>query len=310
MIYIKLEEENNCFFEEDIFIKTVNRFKKIFNKIKIEKIENIGINQIRTMVIIKNVRNKTLQKLTEYIKQNCVNLVCLSDNLLINSKFIGFIKNENVRILDGRWLYKHLIGNIVDYISNCKNEKIDFQEISILTHDINRIVISTIKELALKVRALNVLTDKEKMFRNIEKELYSEYGIILNMNNNYKRSLTKSDIIINFDFTEEELIRYNLPKNACIINLERKIELDSKKFEGISTNFYEITMPSRYIKSLIILKGFNTENLYESFIYKNTSPENIKNEILKDKVNIISLIGKNGIIRKKEFQNISKKVIN
>ena len=110
MIYIKLEEENNCFFEEDIFIKTVNRFKKIFNKIKIEKIENIGINQIRTMVIIKNVRNKTLQKLTEYIKQNCVNLVCLSDNLLINSKFIGFIKNENVRILDGRWLYKHLIG--------------------------------------------------------------------------------------------------------------------------------------------------------------------------------------------------------
>ena len=148
------------------------------------------------------------------------------------------------------------------------------------------------------------------MFRNIEKELYSEYGIILNMNNNYKRSLTKSDIIINFDFTEEELIRYNLPKNACIINLERKIELDSKKFEGISTNFYEITMPSRYIKSLIILKGFNTENLYESFIYKNTSPENIKNEILKDKVNIISLIGKNGIIRKKEFQNISKKVIN
>ena len=309
MFYIKLEE-NSIYPEEFNFIKIINKIKNRFNKIEIKKIDCIVINQVRDLLIIKDLSNKTLKKISEYIRINCENFVCLSDNLSINKRFIEFIKNENVQIVDGRWLYKYLVGDIVDYISNCKKEKVEFQEISILTHDINQIVINTIRELALRVKILNVLTDKENRFGNLEKELYSEYGIILNMNNNYKRSLIKSDIIINFDFTEKEIIKYNLAKKSCIVNLERRVNIDSKILEGINIYFFEISIPSKYLQSLIHLKGFNTETLYESFIYKNTSFNNIKNELLNDKINIISLIGVNGRIRKKEFQNISKKVAN
>ena len=310
MIYIKLEEANKSIYEEYYFSRIINKVKKRFNKLKIKQIDNIEGSKIRTLVIIKDISNKTLKKISEYIRQNCINAACLSDNLLANNIFMEYKEKENIRIFDGRWLYKYLIGNIIDYILKCKNEIIDYQEISILTHDINRLVVSTIKEIALKVKAINVITDKEYLYRKLEKELYSEYGIILNMNNNYKRSLIKSDIIINFDFSKEDISKYFLPQKTCIINLERKIIADSKAFDGIIINSYEITMPSKYIKSLIFLKDFSTEILYESFIYKNTSFENIKKEILNDKVNIISLIGKNGVIRKKEFQNLSKKVIN
>ena len=161
MFYIKLEE-NSIYPEEFNFIKIINKIKNRFNKIEIKKIDCIVINQVRDLLIIKDLSNKTLKKISEYIRINCENFVCLSDNLSINKRFIEFIKNENVQIVDGRWLYKYLVGDIVDYISNCKKEKVEFQEISILTHDINQIVINTIRELALRVKILNVLTDKEK----------------------------------------------------------------------------------------------------------------------------------------------------
>ncbi len=309
MIYIKLEEIKDN--KHDFFFSNIlDKIKKQIKKLKIDKIENIGINQPKTLITINEISSMTLKKISKYINQNCVSLVCVSDNLLVNSKFLEFLKKEDVKIFDGRWLFEYLVGNIVDYVSICKKEKIESQEITILTHSINRIVVSTIKEIALKVRAINIITEKENIFRKLEKELYSEYGIILNMNNNYKRSLIKSDIIINFDYNEEDLNKYSLPKKACIINLQKEVKIDSKLFEGINSNYYEITIPSKYIRSLIYLKGFNNQVLYESFIYKNTIPENIKEEIKQDKVSICSLIGSNGKIRKKEFMNLSKKVIN
>jgi hypothetical protein len=157
---------------------------------------------------------------------------------------------------------------------------------------------------------VNIITDKENKFRKLERELYEERGIILNMNNNYKKSLVKSDIIFNFDFSEEEINKYTLPKKSCIINFNEEIKILTKVFEGINVYFYEIQIPRKYINNLLYLKDFDTSILYESFIYKNTSPKNIKNEINKDDANIVFLIGRNGKIRKTEYLKMSKKIAN
>ncbi len=106
------------------------------------------------------------------------------------------------------------------------------------------------------------------------------------MNNNYKKSLIKSDIILNFDFSEEELNKYTIPKKTCIINFDKYANINTKSFDGINARFYEISMPKRYLKYLLYFKRFNTSNLYESFIYKNTNPVNIIKEIESDEVNI------------------------
>ena len=74
-----------------------------------------------------------------------------------------------------------------------------------LTNGISDTIVENIKDISGKVKILNIITEDEKKFRKIEKELYEEKGIILNMNNNYKKSLIKSDIIFNFDFSEEEI---------------------------------------------------------------------------------------------------------
>ena len=167
-----------------------------------------------------------------------------------------------------------------------------------------------IRNLADKVKIINVLTNDSYKFRKIEKELYEKNGIIINMNNNYKKSLIKSDIILNYDFSEEELNKYNLPRKACILNFKEHININTKSFEGINASFYEISMPKKYLKYLLFFKKFNIAILYESFIYKNTNPVNIIKELKDDEVKVSFLLGKNGKIRKNEYLKMSKKLVN
>lgn len=302
MIYIKLDEN-----KEIIDKKNINFFAKIkdkFKKIREEK------NEDKTLIVIKDVNSKTLNALSKYIKKNCINRVCISNNLLTNNTFMNYIRKENVRILDGKWLFKHLASNCADYICKCKKESLGYQEISFLSNGISDIIVENIKDISSKVRILNVITQDEKKFRKIEKELYEQKGIILNMNNNYKKSLMKSDIIFNFDFSEEEINKYSLPKRTCIINFNESIKINIKSFQGINVDFFEIPMPRKYLKNSIYLNDFDNSILYESYIYKNTSSKNIINEIIKDGVNISFLSGKSGRIRKNEYLNLSKKIAN
>ena len=304
MIYIKLIENKEKLIENKRIIHIINLIKQNFSKIKEEKFEN------KTLVIMYDTEKKTLNKLNQYIRKNCINRVCLSNNLLKNADFIENIKKENIKIFDGKWLFKQLMYNCTEYVCKLKKENLAYQEISILSNHVNEVVIENIRELASKVKIVNIITNDDRKFKKIEKELYEEKGIILNINNNYKKSLIKSDIIFNFDFNEEEINKFILPKKCCIINFNEKIKINIKSFEGINVDFFEIMMPRKYLKNSICLNDFDNSILYESYIYKNTSCKNIRKEIQNDGVNITFLCGKSGKIRKNEYLNLSKKIAN
>jgi len=304
LIYIKLIEKKEMIDTRNDFLKFIEKMRDKFIKLKEEKIDN------KTLIVIKDTEKHTLNKLSGYIKRNCVNRACLSNNLLNNKEFISFIKSANVKIFDGKWLFKHLALSSAEYVCKCKKESLAYQEVTFLTNGISDTIVENIKDISGKVKILNIITEDEKKFRKIEKELYEEKGIILNMNNNYKKSLIKSDIIFNFDFSEEEINMYTLPKKTCIINLNEGIKINTKSFEGINAEFFEIPMPRKYLKDSIHLNDFDNSILYESYIYKNTSSKNIMSEIAKDGINISFLNGKNGRIRKNEYLNLSKKIAN
>lgn len=298
MIYIRLS--NKDIIENSIKNKFLNRLSKI----RVDEFEG------KQLIEIKDLKNKTLNKLSKYLELNCINRICISDNLFKSDIFLEFIKNENIKYFDGRWLFKHLMLDSVEYICSCKKEKLEYQEISILSNSLDWSLVYNIKNLATSVRILNIITNHENKFRKIEKELYEEKGIILNISSNYKKSLIKSDIIFNIDFLEEELNKYVLPKKACIININNETKILSKAFEGINANFYEINMPRKYLDKILFFKGFNSSILYESFIYKNTMPENIVRELNEDNLTISFLEGINGKIRKTEYLKLSKKIAN
>jgi len=106
-----------------------------------------------------------------------------------------------------------------------------------------------------------------------------------------------SESIINVDFPEELINKYRIHDNSIIININEKINLKSKRFNGININDYRIKIPYEYK-----LKGFQDEIIYESLMY-GKKYEIIKDKIEKDKIVINNLIGNNGIITRNEIKN-------
>lgn len=122
---------------------------------------------------------------------------------------------------------------------------------------------------------------------------------MLNVSNNKKRSLTKTDIIINIDFPEELINKYKIFDKAIIVNVNDKIDLQSKRFNGININYYKMKIPDKYK-----LEGFQNEIIYESLIY-GKKYEKIKVRFDKDKIKIKKLLGKNGPIMESEIKQIN-----
>ena len=305
MFYIKLENEIGKENKKLKFIKSrICGFRHKFIKLKEEKIEN------GELLFLPNLEKYTYEKLSKYLKIKGITKICISDDLMKDKCFVDFLNNNNVEILDGRWLFKHMSFDIVKYVCNQKKEKINYQEVSILSNDIDRILKQIIFDLAKEVKIINLVTQNENKIKKIEKELFDDYGILLNINNNFQKSLAKSDIILNFDFEEEELNKYTINSKSSIINFKEEINIKEKNFSGINASFFELTLPMKYIRETVYLKEFNNTIFYESLIYKKTSPENIINQIKKDKIIINFLKGKNGIIRKNEYLKLSKKMAN
>lgn len=118
---------------------------------------------------------------------------------------------------------------------------------------------------------------------------------MLNITNNKRKSLLKSEIIMNIDFVEENINKYKIYDNAIIVNLSDKINMQSKRFNGININYYKILIPNEYE-----LEGFQNEIVYESLIY-GKNYKNINEKFIKDEISINKLIGNNGIIKEREF---------
>ena len=51
---------------------------------------------------------------------------------------------------------------------------------------------------------------------------------MITINNNKKKSLTKSDIILNIDFPNELINKYRIAENANIINIKGETKIKQK----------------------------------------------------------------------------------
>ena len=193
-----------------------------------------------------------------------------------------------------------MMDQVVDYVADMKNEFLGNQEISILCNHLDEIISEKIKEIAIKVKVCNILTNGVKQFQKLEEEIYLTNGIMLNVSNNYKKVLSKSNLVINFDFREDDFEKCVFSKNVHLINLQKELNLDKKGFNGTNIVSFGIDMPIKYKKYQENLQGFNSSNLYESFIYKRTNYKNIQKELFQDDAKIMYLQDSNFKILKKE----------
>ena len=287
------------------FIKKIIKYlKKIFNIITLKP---IGDGIIFFMPNKKNceikLANKIIRKLKYY---NIKNIVI--ENKLRKEFFINTLYENNMNILDGRWLFNYLLIDAIEYIAKLKNEELENQEVSMTINDLDEIGVNNIYNIAEKVKRLNIITNNIDKLKNIENNLYQEKGIMIAVSNSKRKSLAKAKIILNVDFPEEIINNYNINKKAILINIESKIRINNKSFNGININYYDIKIDDNIMKKFIengMYEYFDPNVLYESILYSKSRYQTIREKIKKDEIAINGLIGNNGIINEKEFNQNS-----
>jgi len=315
--YIKEYFNEDELFDNDLklplFIKKLAiKFFKLTNIIIIK--ENIIIlpySEKNLNKISDKTFNKFFKKIHKFLNKENVNTIAISNSLnkLENiDTFKNLFYSENYNILNGRWLFKNLSFEILEYISKASNQNINELEVSILTNETSSFIKENIKLLSQNVKNLNIVTRNIEYFKPLTQELYNSFGISIRISNNKKKILTTSDVIFNFDFPEEVLNKFALPLNGIIINYSSQIKIRNKLFNGLNIKNYTINVHQDIIdsfKSVYLLNSFNLEILYESLYFNETSLTKILAYFINDKLIVTSLHGNNGKIAKKELLSLN-----
>ena len=252
--------------------------------------------------------NKIANKIYKYFSKGCFIFV-FSSNIKYEEEFKKVLEKynaNNIICLQGKWLFAHLIFMILEYISELEQIEIKEQKIDILVNDLSDLTYYEIRELAHIVKRLKIITPQINRFKRIEEELYENEGIAIELSNNTKKSLAKSNLIINIDFPSKILNKYKINKKTVIIHVNEKVKIESIGFNGIAINDCKVS----FVKSIQnkfeeeIYNDFSPNILYESYLYRKDKPENIIEQIVNDIVKIEYLIGNKGRINELEFKNL------
>lgn len=229
---------------------------------------------------------KKTKKILE--KTNCKKII-LSKELQEKEIFCNQLYTYGFEINNGRWLFKVLAFDAINYAVKKNKMTAEKIKISILVNEIDDIVLETINQIIKKYKNINIVTNHMEKFKKLEEQILEEYGIMITVNNNKKKSLTKSDIILNIDFPNELINKYRIAEKANIINIRGNVRIKQKRFEGKIYNDYEIKYENLEEFDFEKENIYYKKNIYEAYIYKQQPIENIMNKIRKDKVKIVEL---------------------
>ena len=229
-------------------------------------------------------------------KTNCKTII-LSKYLKKNEGFMEKLKSSGLNIIDGKWLFLVMSEKVIDYVVRKKELKKEETNVSILVNNnFNDYILENIKEIIRKYKTVNIVTKQIEKFKKIEKQIMDEEGINITITNNKKKSLVRSNIILNVDFDTELINKYNIPEEGIIVNLQENVKITKKRFNGISINDYEIKYQNYDEYDYEKEKCYDKKDMYEAMIYKKQPYEHIKRKIDRDKVEIVKLIGNRTVL--------------
>ena len=223
ILFMEKPEKNNILKRVFKPIECIN--KKIFL--------NYELNKTSTKKKIKLVA-----KVKNILKIHKSNTIIISKNIKDDKEFMDILYSNNINIIDGRNLFKRLAIDTVQCIVKQKKFDINDSRIAILTNEYDGIIENIIKSLSMQCKNLQIITNHIKKFERIESELYED-GIIINVMNNKRKSLLKTNIILNIDFPNETINKFNIYENATIVNFEEKTKINKKRFSGKIINWYK-----------------------------------------------------------------------
>ncbi|MBO4293780.1 MAG: hypothetical protein J5881_05290 [Clostridia bacterium] len=276
--------------------KPYGGFTKIFPKVNLK--ENIiSIDGLSEEVKEKKTI-KMAQKTDKILKKSKSNKIVLSKNGQKNEVFKNMLFTYGYDIVEGKWLFEGLSSHVIDYIVKKKNIKKEESYISVLVNELSDYTLQNIKKFANEFKSLNIVTNHIDKFKKIEKQILDESGLIVTITNNKKKSLLKSKIILNIDFPNETINKYNIKEDAIIISILKNIKINKKRFNGLVVNNYEIKVNDDVLDANIIksIDKYYTAQAYEASFYKKMTFADFSKKIKKDGCEINRLYSINGVL--------------
>lgn len=267
---------------------------KLFNIVRLQEdkiILPIGKEKI------KPKRAEGLAKKTKKIleKTNC-NKIVLSKMMKTQENYKNYLYSYNINIVEGRWLFEVLSKQILEYVIKKEKMKKEETRLSILVNEITDNFLQNIKEIVKQYKSVNIVTNHIEKFKRIEEKILQEDGIMITVTNNKKKSLSKSEIILNVDFPTELINQYYIYEEAIIINLRGNVKINRKRFNGININDYKIEF--NYLDGFDYDKNnlYEKKDIYEAQIYQKQPYQEVIKKTKKDKVKIVGLIGNKTVL--------------
>lgn len=288
-----------------IYYKLIVFIKYYINIITVKEIYG-GYLFILPFHKINNNRLKIcMRKISTLIKKYNINSMVITEELNNCKIFRNDI--HQVQILDGKGIIPYLIKEIVEYIVNLQKGNIELEDLYVCINESKRIYLDNITYLMHYFKSINIVTKNINTFQKMADKIAEKENIIITVTNNKRKSLRKAKIIINFDFENNEIKKYNIYRKAILISINEQEVYENSGFDGIQIRQIGIDS-SLEIKELFkkynLLDNCSLTTLYESIINDKQEFRAIKDKMKKDEIKIIKIYGKNGEISKKECEEL------
>ncbi len=261
-----------------VFLVDKSNKINLFMYLKVKEDKIIIKRNMNKMKLNKKI--KIVKEINKVLKQNNSNKVIVSKSLKEDKEFIDLLYSNQIEIVQGRYLFKALLNKIIDDVCIQNKLKKEESEVAVAICDANKWAIDLVEKLSSKFKLVSIVTKKANYFKNLQKKLFEENGVIVTITNNKKRALSKANIIINIDFPEEIINKYCIYDNSIMINLEENIKIKKKRFNGKIINNYKIRLKegSNIAKELNNkeYEKFDLQDLAEVYAFNNSKElENI-----------------------------------
>ena len=294
--YIKEERLNNSFFQNfqgmEIGIADNNYIIAIHDKDKksIQKrlVKKIYKQKIDAIVFSKELEGKFKDDICEMLK--------LDDNI-------------NVKMINGKKLMEYMEFDIMKYILEKQKHSMKQEDIYIIFKRDNSLNLNFLVRFIENFRMTNVVTNDIARLKNVQDNLLDNENILISVSNNKKKALRRAKYVLNVNLTTEELAKYNINRNAVIINIRENVKYSNPGFEGVNVNYFDIKVPDEFDEKFEQMgNNFDLVKLYESILiaenFGEASTEKVYEKIARDEIQVKNVIGINGRISDEELERV------
>lgn len=134
--------------------------------IKIDKIKDT-----KSKRFIKYLYKKCVNNIEKTVNRYNVKFIILSKKVKKLEEIKDVCKRNNVKILDGKYLLKIMLVNVLEHILNTRSEKLETQNIHIVINQNSEINIDLIEYISGRVKSVDIVTKQIRKFRKIRKVL-------------------------------------------------------------------------------------------------------------------------------------------